>query len=581
MCNCASIYWETSNGADYAVVSAIKKYNDKPVFDFTIDNVDFELKWINGFWYLMELATQNVQYFYQSNDICPISNLANFSPNPSKFLNLIQFGIVAPNNPCNTSCSFEMFIKKNGVDIPVAVTTNGTKNQFSTFQFLLDGTWTFVHVGSDWELYFNGIFVSNIMSMDNLPIGFYGSYGAHYNSIEARTKSCSNKECGCGITMRFLSGEPITQFAENGTFNGRPLFQGIISGQIFQVYWDSTDLCWYLVEGDVNVGFVTRWNKYIGANPCPFGDKYDWENMSGFYNVNLSAEIECREIILQDRIYKKFDAVKLPIPIVDQQRGETNCCCEYIVLAGNGTESWKNDMTSAWIKLSTASDTIQFVLKQNGIPTSYAPQPQSFLNEPNAWFTTIQWSDVLISDGEGCYELSILYNISGIVGSIIWGVYKLKTYTIANALKTARIRVKFNGKQIVDGIDFTGSNVESSIRFNGFIGNRQPNTEIDNIIYSDRQMKRVIRENLNQYEITTDPVGECIINPIIDLFLLSENEMFISDYNAHNFSYNYLDKPVIVFESAKIEYKQLSRLAVLTCIVSDKIQNERTFFNEN
>jgi CDP-glycerol glycerophosphotransferase (TagB/SpsB family) len=57
--------------------------------------------------------------------------------------------------------------------------------------------------------------------------------------------------------------------------------------------------------------------------------------------------------------------------------------------------------------------------------------------------------------------------------------------------------------------------------------------------------------------------------------------MFISDYNAHNFSYNYLDKPVIVFESAKIEYKQLSRLAVLTCIVSDKIQNERTFFNEN
>jgi hypothetical protein len=580
MCNCASIYWETSNSTDYAVVSAIKKYNNKPVFDFTIDNVDFELKWINGFWYLMELATQNVQYFYQSNDICPISNLANFSPNPSKFLNLIQFGIVAPNVPCNTSCNFEMFINKDGVDIAVAVTTNGTKNQFSTFQFLLDGTWTFVHIGSDWNLYFNGIFVSAITSMDNLPIGYFGSYGAHYNSIIARTKSCSNHECGCGVVIDFKS-QPDELFVENGTFNGRQLFETTIAGQIWQIYWDSIDSCWYLVQGDVNVGFVVRWNRYIGANTCPFGDKYDWENMAPPYEINFSTEFECRETILEDRIYKKYDAVKLPIPIVDQQRGETNCCCEYIVLAGNGTESWKNDMTSAWIKLSTASDTIQFVLKQNGIPTSYAPQPQSFLNEPNAWFTTIQWSDVLNSDGEGCYELSILYDISGIVGSIIWGVYKLKTYTIANALKTARIRVKFNGKQIVDGIDFTGSNVESSIRFNGFIGNRQPNTEIDNIIYSDRQMKRVIRENLNQYEITTDPVGECIINPIIDLFLLSENEMFISDYNAHNFSYDYLDKPVIVFESAKIEYKQLSRLAVLTCIVSDKIQNERTFFNEN
>jgi hypothetical protein len=138
--------------------------------------------------------------------------------------------------------------------------------------------------------------------------------------------------------------------------------------------------------------------------------------------------------------------------------------------------------------------------------------------------------------------------------------------------------VKFNGKQQIDGIDFTASNVESSMRFFGFIGKRQPNTEIDNIIYSDRQMKRVIRENLNQYEITTDPSGECVIKPLVDLFLLSENEMWISDYNAHNHSYRYLDTPVIVEESSKIDYKDFSRLAVLTCIVSDKFKNQRTFY---
>jgi hypothetical protein len=580
MCNCLNIIWETSNGEDYAVVSAIKKHNNKPVFAFTIDNVDFELKWINGFWYLMELATQNVQYFYQSNDICPISNLANFSPNPSKFLTLIQFDLVAPQNPCNEKCSFEMKIDKDGIPINVSVTTNGTKNQFSTFQFLLDGTWTFVHVGTDWNLYFNGTLISSITSMENLPIGDFGSYGSLYLSIIARSKSCSNHECGCGINVNFRNQNDET-FLENGTFNGRQLFQTTIAGQIWQIYWDLNDLRWYLIEGDVNTGSYIVWNAYLSENDCPFGTKYDWENMIKAWVIDASTEFECRENILQDRIYKKFDSVKLPIPIVDQQRGDKNCCCEYLVLAGNGTESWKNDMTSAWIKLSTASDTIQFKLTKNGIVTNYIPQQQSFLNEPNAWFTTIHWSDVLNSDGIGCYNLSIFYNISGIIGQINWGDYTLKTYTIENALKTARIRVKFNGKQIVDGIDFTGSNVESSIRFNGFIGNRQPNTEIDNIIYSDRQMKRVIRENLNQYEITTDPVGECIIKPIIDLFLLSENEMFVSDYNAHNFSYNYLDKPVIVFESAKIEYKQLSRLAVLTCIVSDKIQNERTFFNEN
>jgi hypothetical protein len=92
-------------------------------------------------------------------------------------------------------------------------------------------------------------------------------------------------------------------------------------------------------------------------------------------------------------------------------------------------------------------------------------------------------------------------------------------------------------------------------------------------------MRRVIRENLNDYEIITDPENECIILPLVDLYLLSENELFISDYNAHNHSYRYLDLPVIVSESASIEYKTLSRKAVLTCKVSDKFKNKRTYYN--
>ncbi len=33
----------------------------------------------------------------------------------------------------------------------------------------------------------------------------------------------------------------------------------------------------------------------------------------------------------------------------------------------------------------------------------------------------------------------------------------------------------------------------------GYFGDRQPQTEIDNIIYSNREMKKVTRENLNKY----------------------------------------------------------------------------------
>jgi hypothetical protein len=248
-------------------------------------------------------------------------------------------------------------------------------------------------------------------------------------------------------------------------------------------------------------------------------------------------------------------------------------------LAGGGTESWKNDKSSAWIKLSSIDDSASFRLFKCGIGTTYAPTPIPFVNEPNAYYTTINWADVLVSDGVGNYELVVTFNIAGVAGAFTWAEYNLQQYTIQNALTTARVRAIFNGYHEIEGINFTGSFVESSHRFHGFIGNRQPNTEIDNIIYNNREMKRVIRENLNDYEITTDPEDECIIKPLVDLYLLSENELFISDYNAHNHSYRYLDIAVIVSESPSIEYKQFSRKAVLTCKVADKLKNQRTYYN--
>jgi hypothetical protein len=62
------------------------------------------------------------------------------------------------------------------------------------------------------------------------------------------------------------------------------------------------------------------------------------------------------------------------------------------------------------------------------------------------------------------------------------------------------------------------------------------------------------------------------------LFLLSENELFISDYNVFNHSYRYLDLPVIVNESPEITYFDFSRKASLKCKVEDKFKNKRTYY---
>jgi hypothetical protein len=283
-------------------------------------------------------------------------------------------------------------------------------------------------------------------------------------------------------------------------------------------------------------------------------------------------------MFFEERIQKKYDAIKLPEVFEEEDRGFFRCCVPELVLADGSGDSWKNDVTSAWIKLSNVSDSVNFTLLKDGQPTIYTPTTTEFVNEPNAFYTTIYWADVLSSDGAGCYSINVEYDISGILGTFTWGIYQLKPYTIENALKTARVRVFLNSYQEIEQIDFTNSMVETSLRFYGLIGMRQPNTEVDNIIYENREVKSVIRENLNSYEIKTDPLKEEFTTKLTDLYLLSENQLFISDYNAHNHSYKINDLQVIVEESPEIIYFDYARDASLTCKVGDKFKNKRTYY---
>jgi len=282
----------------------------------------------------------------------------------------------------------------------------------------------------------------------------------------------------------------------------------------------------------------------------------------------------------QERIYRKFESILLPTThCVEEERGFTRCCTPELVL-GDLTDvaSWKNDKTAAWINLSDVADTVTFSLKKNGIATTYTPTIQNIVKETYGKYVVIDWRSVLASDGIGCYTLELDYNISGLIGSLTWGTYNLKSYSTTSSEHTARVRAYFNSYQEIEQIDFTDTNVESTFRFYGYIGNRQPNMEIDNLIYQNREMKKVIRENLNEYEILSDPLCKEFTSRLVDLYLLSENDLYISDYNAHNHDYCIRDRNVIVTESPDIEYFEYARDAVVTCKVGDKFKNKRSYF---
>lgn len=486
---------------------------------------------------------------------------------------------------CCLKITYQIIDGGSGV---IQVEPDGTLNGFNTYTFVIDGVTYYIwHDSSDnWKLTTSvpgdgSATITGIKNtMDECPFASIPTWLPNDLFDEFTTEQCDACPClNVTIVDKFLNSQ-VYFVTQTDAYNGYPAYQfagnPLVPAMLY-LWFDSSGLGKWVITDD-GFGGSNEIVQLKIQELCPQGLYDILPNAYDIVETTISG-VPCECVKREDRQKFEYKAIRFPEIFVEQNRGLKDCCCKFMVLAGGGTESWKNDKTSAWIKLSDFADTVTFTLKKNGIPTSYTPTIQAFPNEDNAFYTTIEWKDVLISDGSGCYSLDVEFNISGASGLFTWGIYNLQPYTIQNALKTARVRAKFNGYHEIEGIDFTGANVESTHRFYGFIGNRQPNTEIDNIIYSNREMKRVIRENLNDYEIITDPEDECIIKPLVDLYLLSENELYISDYNAHNHSYRYLDIPVIVKESPEIEYKELSRKAVLTCKVEDKFKNKRTLYN--
>jgi len=463
----------------------------------------------------------------------------------------------------------------------IQVDATGSFNGYNTYEYSYNGVTYYI-----WHDNFDNWYVTTVA---------IGDLSGYATSIKSSTDPCPFAEtpvwlpgdyfdfyktsgCPCRcitITARTKTDLFVIELSAVGTYDGNYYYEANINGINYTLWFDILTLTWKLTDDGLGGTSIIAY--FENDSPCPEGI-YTTIFRLGSFSVRSRECTDCRR--KEERVFKEYQSVKLPQVFEEQNRGWFKCCEPNLVLAHPfDSDTWKNDVTSAWIKLSDPNDTVQIELLKDGQPTSYPNVTLPIVNEPNAFYRTIYWQDVLNSDGAGCYSIVVTYSIGGMSGYFTWGIYNLVPYSIQNALRTARIRVKFNLKHEIEGINFKDSNVEDSIRFYGFIGDRQPNTEIDNLIYQDRRVRTVVRENLNQYLISTDPCGDELTRRLTDLYLLSENEMWISDYNAHNHSYRYLDIPVIVEESPDIDYlDRWQRKAVLTCKVGDKQKNQRTFY---
>jgi hypothetical protein len=281
-----------------------------------------------------------------------------------------------------------------------------------------------------------------------------------------------------------------------------------------------------------------------------------------------------------------YDVITFPTGFGEENRlGCKEVCCEPLLKLASETESenWKNDWTNITIKKSNISDIVEFIVVKCDDPTTpllnygeIATYPQDNL----AFGFNFNWQKYLSNYGIGKYTISVNFTISGVSGGYDYGQYELKNYSIYNAKNSVRVWSEPSTYSEKELIDYTNSNVKDCIRFNGFFGNREPETEINNLISKGRKVEKVTRENLNKYTLKSDPIEIAITRRLLDFHFLNEDKLLITDHNTSNHDYLIFDLPVALEESAEMEYIERSRLAWLTATFGDRKKLDKSYYNE-
>jgi len=283
----------------------------------------------------------------------------------------------------------------------------------------------------------------------------------------------------------------------------------------------------------------------------------------------------------KNRVKKEVSVFKKPAIFVPENRGMSDCCVPFLTLVDEtDLSSHRNDENSAW----SLGETVTFELRKNGVVTNYVPVSIPFPNEPNAWYTTIPWRDVFLMDGYGVYELYMTVDFAGITQTKLWSKYDVQPYqnTAGKYLGKGTVRLKsvFNDVNTLEGIDFTGAYVVDTLRLKAKFGYWNPLTDVDNVQYTDAEKMKVRREDLTEYELRVDLHGECIIDRL-RFHLVAENACYITDHNADNYTYKYLDYPVIVKSGFEPTWIDGTRKVKGVAKFEDKQKMTKTHFQDN
>jgi hypothetical protein len=281
-------------------------------------------------------------------------------------------------------------------------------------------------------------------------------------------------------------------------------------------------------------------------------------------------------------------AVKVAVPkTAPADRGFAECCYTNLVFGDlSSTNKYKNDFSSVFYQRQTPADTVTYQLigVSTGITalvdgTHGVLYPFGGTQQPNLSYFKVEWKKILslFGLGEDTYTIRMLINIAGVSFTQDTFPYSLRQFSIALADKTARIDSKINGKLVRINTDFKNTGYENSLRFKGFFGNRQASFEQDNVVFSSKNGQpyyedQIIMSNKWDYLFNAYNIPECMAKLLYEELIFG-NELFASDYNLNNHSYQYELLPVILTEDNNQEYQVFGRGANINLKFADRLKD--------
>ena len=276
--------------------------------------------------------------------------------------------------------------------------------------------------------------------------------------------------------------------------------------------------------------------------------------------------------------------VEIPEPGIEPEEVFKECCYTHLVF-GDATSNtdYKNDYSGFYHQRQLPNESIDFVLYHYELDNEFDLNDSTygqyfdfgaFDSNQNLKGYLVEWKKVLAEIGEGSFKIIKRQNIAGVDVETSSFVFTLRQYSTRLANGTTRIDIIMNGLLVESDVDFAGTNWAHSLRVPGFFGDREPQFEEDNLIDRDYDKEQITMSQTNEYKYQTNLIPFCITDEIRD-FILFGNDIFVTDYNLNNHTYNYVRFPVKYAGNEGSRYPVRSRKAQLNLLFNDRKLDKR------